>query len=430
MFSGVKIANAILTPESVNVNPSIITETLSINDLLESIECLTRYIISRKRKNMSKLLEQINKEKIGVVLGDVSFYVNEKIDVSKLLLDNYISTENMMSNREGIIQATKLPTIGKVTKFQNGDILTSNIRPYFKKIWHATREGGCSNDVLVIRPKDRLKTDIGYLYYLLSDDNFFAYSVLNSHGTKMPRGDKDAIMKYEISLPSFPTQKKIASILGAYDEKIENNNKIIKNLEETAQTIFNEWFVNFKFPGYEKVKMVDSEMGEIPEGWKIKNVLDVIERISPGKKYDNKSASPSGNVPILDQGASGFIGYHDDEPGVVASIDNPVVVFTNHTCYYRILTEPFSCIQNVLPYIGKNGYDTFFVYFLTKEKIKMSEYKGHWPEFEQQVFVIPTPEIANQFSKTAKAFIKKIITCEKENVSLKSQRDLLLAKLI
>jgi len=159
-------------------------------------------------------------------------------------------------------------------------------------------------------------------------------------------------------------------------------------------------------------------------------VLDVIERISPGKKYDNKSASPSGRVPILDQGASGFIGYHDDEPGVIASINNPVVIFTNHTCYYRILTEPFSCIQNVLPYVGKNGYDTFFVYFLTKEKIKMSEYKGHWPEFEQQVFVIPTPEIANQFSKMAKVFIEKIVICEKENVSLKSQRDLLLAKLI
>ena len=218
--------------------------------------------------------------------------------------------------------------------------------------------------------------------------------------------------------------------MSAYDAKIENNNLIIKKLEATAQTLFNEWFVDFRFPGHEKVKMVDSEMGEIPEGWEVKSVLDVIERTSPGKKYDNKTASPSGNIPILDQGASGFIGYHNDDPGVIASINKPVVVFTNHTCYYRILTEPFSCIQNVLPYVGKNGYDTFFVYFLTKEKIKMSEYKGHWPEFEQQVFVIPTSEIATQFSKIARVFIEKIISCEKENISLKSQRDQLLAKLI
>lgn len=277
-----------------------------------------------------------------------------------------------------------------------------------------------------IRAKDGVNQD--YLFYLLKASIPKLTQIV--HGAVFDTITKDSFEQINVSVPDLPTQKKIASILSAYDTKIENNNKIIKNLETTAQTIFNEWFVNFKFPGYEKVKMVDSEMGEIPEGWEIKNVLDVIERISPGKKYDNKSASPSGRVPILDQGASGFIGYHDDEPGVVASIDNPVVVFTNHTCYYRILTEPFSCIQNVLPYIGKNGYDTFFVYFLTKEKIKMSEYKGHWPEFEQQVFVIPTPEIATQFSKMAKVFIEKIVTCEKENVSLKSQRDRLLARLI
>lgn len=266
-----------------------------------------------------------------------------------------------------------------------------------------------------------------FSYWLRTRKNYF---IQVSTGSTFLELSKSTFREIPINLPDLSTQKKIAKILSAYDAKIENNNFIIKKLEAAAQTLFDEWFVNFKFPGYEKVKFVDSEMGEIPDGWNIKNVLDVIERISPGKKYDNKSASPSGSVPILDQGASGFIGYHDDEPGVIASIDNPVVVFTNHTCYYRILTEPFSCIQNVLPYIGKNGYDTFFVYFLTKEKIKMSEYKGHWPEFEQQVFVIPTPEIANQFSKIAKAFIEKIITCEKENVSLKSQRDRLLAKLI
>jgi type I restriction enzyme S subunit len=171
-------------------------------------------------------------------------------------------------------------------------------------------------------------------------------------------------------------------------------------------------------------------MGEIPERWEIKSVLDVIERIPVGKKFENKTASPVGKVPILDQGASGFIGYHNEEPGVEANIENPVVVFTNHTCYYRLLTESFSCIQNVLPYIGKNGYKTLFIYFLTKEKIKMSEYKGHWPEFEQQVFVIPPVELANAYVSKIKSFVSEMVVLEKENVRLKGSRDQLLEKLI
>ena len=378
---------------------------------------------------MSKLLEQVNNTKTAE-LGDICRYIFDRIDVSELSVDNYISTENMVSGRGGIVQSSNLPTVGKVTRFEIGDVLTSNIRPYFKKIWNATKSGGCSNDVLVFRSNDKNKFDQQFLYYILSNDRFFAYSMMTSQGTKMPRGDKVGIMKYKIPVLDLPTQKKIAEILSAYDSKIENNNKIIKNLETVAQTIFNEWFVSFRFPGYEKVKIIESEMGEIPEGWEVKSVLDVIKRIPVGKKFENKTASPVGKVPILDQGASGFIGYHNEEPGVEASIDNPIVVFTNHTCYYRLLTEPFSGIQNVLPYIGKNGYKTLFVYFLTKEKIKMSEYKGHWPEFEQQVFVIPLVELANSFVSKVKSFVSEMVVLEKENVKLKESRDQLLAKLI
>ncbi len=387
---------------------------------------------------MSKLLEQINKtprvtKKLGEVVGYIadnrgknpSYYVESGVPV----IDNFMITGkrsiDLSLTKRFVDEKTYKEFIRKEIK--KDDVLVTLVGNGFGQIALAPEE----RSVIIQNTVGLRSNDLSlnsYLFYLLSKYKEAITGL--DRGAAQPSVKVGDLLDIEIDLPDFPIQNKIAEILSAYDEKIENNNLIIKKLEATAQTLFDEWFVNFKFPGYEKVKFVDSEMGEIPEGWEIKNVLDVIERISPGKKYDNKSASPSGSVPILDQGASGFIGYHDDEPGVVASIDNPVVVFTNHTCYYRILTEPFSCIQNVLPYIGKNGYDTFFVYFLTKEKIKMSEYKGHWPEFEQQVFVIPTPEIATQFSKRAKAFIEKIITCEKENVFLKSQRDRLLAKLI
>ena len=277
---------------------------------------------------------------------------------------------------------------------------------------------------------DKESFDLEFSYYVLKSLYPTLRSIAEEGGSTMPIITKSVFEQIEFEAPNLPTQNKIAEILGAYDSKIENNNKIIKNLEATAQTIFNEWFINFRFPGYEKAKIIESEMGEIPTGWEIKSVLDVIERISVGKKFENKTASPVGKVPILDQGASGFIGYHNEEPGVIASIEKPVVVFTNHTCYYRLLTEPFSCIQNVLPYIGKNGYKTLFVYFLTKEKIKMSEYKGHWPEFEQQIFVIPPVELANSFVSKIDSFISEMVVLEKENVKLKEASDQLLAKLI
>lgn len=315
----------------------------------------------------------------------------------------------------------------------NGDILLSH-----KATIGRVAEVHTDKDFVMLTPQItyyRVKNDKKliprYLKYYFKTP-FFQNTIKSFAGSGSTRAYIGIQAQHDlpIKLPDLPTQKKIASILSAYDSKIENNNKIIKNLELTAQTIFNQWFANFKFPGYEKVKMVDSETGEIPEGWRVESVMDVIDRIPVGKKYDNKSALPNGKVPILDQGASGFIGYHNDEAGINASLDNPVVVFTNHTCYYRLLTEPFSCIQNVLPYIGKNGYSTLFVYFLTKEKIKMSEYKGHWPEFEQQMFPIPPVELANSFASKVQGFIKESVLLEKENIKLKESRDQLLAKLI
>lgn len=331
--------------------------------------------------------------------------------------DGPVPSEYILNERDLVVTMTDLSvdadTLGYSALIpQNKD----------KKFLHNQRVG------LVQKIKDGI--DFGYLYYLMRTRAYQKYVVSTASGSTVKHTSPDRIAGYVFEFPSLPIQKKIAEILSAYDAKIENNNTTIKNLETIAQTIFNEWFVSFHFPGHEKIKMIESEIGEIPEGWSVKNVTEVIERIGVGKKYDNKSALPVGNVPILDQGQSGFIGYHNEEPGVQASVEKPVVVFTNHTCYYRILTEPFSCIQNVLPYVGKNGYDTLFVYFLTRGKIKMSEYKGHWPEFEQQIFVIPPVEIAKQFSITAKRIIEKIVACEKENTTLKETRDKLLTKLI
>ena len=175
-------------------------------------------------------------------LSDICDYGKDRIEVSSLDNSNYISTENMLPNRAGITTATTLPTGELTPSFEIDDTLVSNIRPYFKKIWKATFSGGCSADVLVFKAKENVSKE--YLYYVLADDEFFKYSMTTSKGTKMPRGDKTSIMNYPVKLPPLPTQQKIAAILSSLDDKIELNNKINTNLEQQAQALFKNWFVD------------------------------------------------------------------------------------------------------------------------------------------------------------------------------------------
>ena len=161
-------------------------------------------------------------------LSDICDFRKGKVDVSKLTLKTYISTENMLPNKGGITEANSLPTIQLTQEYKKGDVLVSNIRPYFKKIWRAKYDGGCSNDVLVFQGNSNIDGD--FLYYVLANGDFFDYSMATSKGTKMPRGDKTSIMQYEVPIFDIDTQRKIASVLRCLDEKIELNSTINKNL--------------------------------------------------------------------------------------------------------------------------------------------------------------------------------------------------------
>lgn len=175
-------------------------------------------------------------------MSDICTYRKGKVEVSCLDTKTYISTENMLPNKGGITEAASLPSVALTQEYKKGDVLVSNIRPYFKKIWRAKYDGGCSNDVLVFQAKENI--DKGFLYYLLANDEFFAYSMATSKGTKMPRGDKLSIMQYEVPNFDLGTQRKISGLLGAIDNKIELNNAINNNLEQLVAAYYKELFGN------------------------------------------------------------------------------------------------------------------------------------------------------------------------------------------
>lgn len=205
-------------------------------------------------------------------LSDFADFRTER--TANITFENYISTENMIRDKGGIMTVSSLPDAKTTSAYKTGDILLSNIRPYFKKIWFATHSGSCSNDVLVLKTKKNILPL--FLYYVLSDDNFFNYDTITSKGTKMPRGTPHAIMKYLVPDIQVDKQTKIASILSAYDDLIENNKKRIKILEQMAENLYKEWFVRFRFPGYEKESLDESLIGKIPQSFKVIKINEAL----------------------------------------------------------------------------------------------------------------------------------------------------------
>ena len=183
-------------------------------------------------------------------LDTLCAYAKGKIAVEALNAQTYISTENMMPNKGGIAAASSLPSVQYTQQYLKGDVLVSNIRPYFKKIWMAEYDGGCSNDVLVFRANS--SCDPTFLYYVLANDVFFDYATATSKGTKMPRGDKTAIMQYDVPNYDMDTQLRIGKLLRSLDDPIATNKKINDNLLAQAQAIFMQRFITDEIEGDEK----------------------------------------------------------------------------------------------------------------------------------------------------------------------------------
>ncbi len=161
-----------------------------------------------------------------------------RINSSELNEDNYVSTENMLQDYQGIMEAKSVPEDVNVISYSCGDILISNIRPYLKKVWKATFNGGCSSDVFVLKANDNIESD--YLHYVIANDKFINFVMSGAKGVKMPRGDKKQMKTYSLSLPQIQEQKKIGKMLSLLDESIATQNKVIDKLQSLIKGICNQ----------------------------------------------------------------------------------------------------------------------------------------------------------------------------------------------
>ncbi len=277
---------------------------------------------------------------------------------------------------------------------------------------------------------DQTKHNPFFVYYLLQTRVEHLKSIAG--GAATPIINKTAFSEIEVSVPPLHIQRRIAEILSTYDELIENSQRRIRILETMARALYREWFVHFRFPGHETHPRVASPLGPIPQGWEVKTVKEIVKRMPVGKKYDQKTVNPTGAVPVFDQGKTGIIGYHDDDPGVVASETAPVIVFANHTCYQRLVHIPFSAIQNVLPFVPSPEMprNIYWLHWATNSLVVFNDYKGHWPEFAAKTLVVPSAELCQRFGDFAAPLSRQILKLEHQIQNLRRTRDQLLPRLL
>lgn len=154
----------------------------------------------------------------------------------------------MLQDYQGIIEASSFPTNTNVIKFNKGDVLLSNIRPYLKKVWFAEKNGGCSADVFVFKALSACIPD--FLHYIIANDRFINFAMSGAKGVKMPRGDKEQMKTYKIGLPSIEEQKKIAKLLSLLDERIATQNKVIEDLKKLKCAIIEKLYAEVRGTTY------------------------------------------------------------------------------------------------------------------------------------------------------------------------------------
>jgi type I restriction/modification specificity protein len=323
------------------------------------------------------------------------------------------------------------------------------------------------------------RIDAEYLYYFLISEIGQAELQKATVGAVQPKLPLYGLENVSIDWKTRTEREEIVKQLNSLDNKIQLNTQINQTLEQIAQALFKSWFVDFD-PVRAKVQalldglsleqaelaamqtisgktpeeltalsqtqperyaelaetakafpceMMEVDGVEVPKGWEVKRIDEVIQKIPVGKKYSSKTAFSEGLVPILDQGRSGVIGYHNDKPGIKASIEDPIIVFANHTCYMRLISYDFSAIQNVFAFKGKEC-NLYWLYLATLGKQEFVEYKGHFPDFLIKEIIAPPKELTELFGKYIKESFSKIFINDRENSILAKIRDLLLPKLL
>ena len=388
-------------------------------------------------------------------LSSIAYYVTDKISSNDISLAEYVTTDCILQNKKGREVATNLPSQPcSLIRYQRGDVLIANIRPYLKKVWFADIDGGASPDVLVFRAKDGHSPS--FLYAILLQDSFFDYVMQGTKGSKMPRGDKEQILRYE--MPTFScSEESIGTFFLNLDRKIHLNERINQNLEAMAKQLYNYWFVQFDFPNEEGKpykssggKMVWNEKlkREIPFGWHCGNLFEIAvftnglacQKFRP---KDDEASLPVIKIREMHDGISA------DTEKVTPNIPESVKVYNGDVLFswsasLEVMLWAYGLgglNQHIFKVTSANDFPKSFFYFQLLDYVdvfkKMAEARkttmGHITQdhLQQSAIAIPdNKDIADRFEELISPIFNQIIKLHEEILNLTKQRDKLLPLLM
>ena len=274
-----------------------------------------------------------------------------------------------------------------------------------------------------------IDVDRHYVGLCVESNHFKEYIQSISNGSAQPNANAQMISSFEINLPPLSTQHRIATILSRYDSLIENYQKQIKLLEEAAQRLYKEWFVDLRFPGHENTNIVDG----VPEGWDKKKVGEVIAKVPRSKQIPTKDYQNEGAIPIIDQSRDYIAGYTDDIESRVES-NEPYIVFGDHTRILKYVPFAFAKGADGTQLIMSNNLDLMpqCLLFTSLVNVDLSNYSyaRHFKYLKEEIIIVPTSLIANLFSKHVAKWYVKIQQNREQLRLLTEARDRLLPKLM
>ena len=389
-------------------------------------------------------------------LSEIATFVEDKISSNSISLADYVTTDSLLPNKEGKALATNLPpVICSLTHFRKGDVLVANIRPYLKKVWLADKEGGCSPDVLVFRVKEGNKSS--FLYAVMLQDRFFDYAMKGAKGSKMPRGDKDQIMRYDLPTFSPQEQENIGNLVISITNKLWLNRSINHNLEAIAKQLYDYWFVQFDFPNTEGKpykssggKMVWNEKlkREIPEEWHCGNLFE-IATFTNGLACQ-KFRPKDGEVPLpVIKIREMHDGISSDTEEVSPNIPESVKVYNGDVLFSwsaSLEVMLWACglgglNQHIFKVTSANDFPKSFYYFQLLNYVdvfkKMAEARkttmGHITQDHLQqstIAISDNKDIVDKFEKRISPIFAQMVKLQEEIQQLSKQRDELLPLLM
>ena len=402
-----------------------------------------------------------NKSKQNMKLNDIAEFVTDKISSGSISLENYVTTDSLLQNKRGREAAQNLPPMQcALTHYKRGDVLVANIRPYLKKVWFADSEGGCSSDVLVFRAKNGHYPS--FLYTALMQDVFFDYAMSGAKGSKMPRGDKDQIMRYELPTFSSVEEENIGNMMVDIMSKININRQINDNLEAMAKQLYDYWFVQFDFPN-EEGKPYKSSGGamvynerlkrEVPIGWEVENLIDFAEIKNGATPSTADEANYGGDIvwitpkdlsdqqsKFVYQGERNITKQGFDSCSTSMLPTNSILMSSRAPIGLVSIAKHEVCTnQGFKSFISKSISDSIYLYYYIKHHIKQIEQLGTGTTFKEvsrddlckfPILTIGAKDIYVQWIELQNRIADKQLALTKEIVALTKQRDELLPLLM